>query len=50
VNEAFAAKTRGKEAYEEFLASIEAPGIRTEVQRELESGEIVTEPRVVNWF
>ena len=32
------------------VQSIEKPGIWTNVQKETESGDIVDEPHVVNWF
>lgn len=50
VNEAFAAKARGQEAYEEFANNIEKPAIHTTVQKEIEPGVVVDVPRVVNWF
>lgn len=50
VHEAFAAKSRGPECYEEFLSQIEKPGIPTAVCKETPDGEIVEEPHVVNWF
>lgn len=50
VHEAFAAKSRGPQCYEEFLQDIEKPGIETRICKENEDGEIVEEPRIVNWF
>lgn len=51
VHEAFAMKMRGKEAYEEFLAEVQSPGIETSVGVvDPETETVVTQPKIVNWF
>jgi hypothetical protein len=51
VHEAFAAKARGEEAFQEFLEGTARPGILSRVgEEDAATGEIATKDVVVNWF